>query len=167
MEQIIGTFADKQGLPLAFFLRDDGETIAFLTGVIVYETEKLGRIEVPIGFQSDGCTMPGLFWWSIGHPFDMKFLREAILHDFLYATQPCDRETADMVFRDELKKAHKLSAIRRGLMYRGLRLGGWVAWNKHTKNLQLALKAAAQKAAEAADAVLNEVSVQTIERIET
>lgn len=138
---------DKQGLPISFFLREDGETIAFLTGVIAYETQALGRIEVPIGFQSDGCSMPGLFWWSFGHPFDMKFLREAILHDWLYATQPCDRKTADMVFRDELKKAGKLSAIRRGLIYRGLRLGGWAAWNQHSEAIKRAEKAKALLAA--------------------
>jgi len=96
---------DEQGLPLIFYKRlDDGETVAVLQKDMAYYTSK-GQIVVPKGFESDGCSMPRFFWRLFGHPFDMQYLREAILHDYLYKTQQFDRKTADMIFREELQKS--------------------------------------------------------------
>jgi hypothetical protein len=104
---------DKQGLPLRFYLRDDGETIAVLLREIKYLTS-MGYVTVPAGFESDGCSMPRFFWRVFGHPFSMAFLREAILHDWLYREQPCDRLAADRIFREELTE----SADRRRMAIR-------------------------------------------------
>lgn len=118
---------DTQGLNVIICMRGDGETVVRLMESIEYATGPLGVVTVPKFFVSDGCSMPRLFWRVLGHPFDMRFLREAILHDWLYQFQPCDRKTADQIFRDAL--AGKLSWLRRAAIYRGLRLGGWVAWD--------------------------------------
>ena len=95
---------DEQGLPLIFYKRHDGETVAVLQTDMAYYTSK-GCIVVPKGFESDGCSMPRFFWRLFGHPFDMQYLREAILHDWLYKTQIFDRKAADLIFREELEKA--------------------------------------------------------------
>jgi len=95
---------DEQGLPLIFYKRDDGETVAVLQKDMAYYTSK-GLILVPKGFESDGCSMPRFFWRIFGHPFDMQYLREAILHDYLYKTQQFDRKTADLIFSEELQKS--------------------------------------------------------------
>ena len=92
---------DEQGLPLIFYKRNDGETVAVLQTDMAYYTSK-GLILVPKGFESDGCSMPRFFWRVFGHPFDMQYLREAILHDWLYKTQMCNRKVADTIFREEL-----------------------------------------------------------------
>ena len=95
---------DEQGLPLIFYKRHDGETVAVLQTDMAYYTSK-GQIVVPKGFESDGCSMPRFFWRLFGHPFDMQYLREAILHDYLYKTQMFNRKTADQIFREELQKS--------------------------------------------------------------
>jgi hypothetical protein len=98
----------------------------------------------------------------------MEYLREAILHDWLYKTQIFDRKTADLIFREELQKSAQfardtvrmqiledlpsitdrdldreykarmanikiLSDWKISCIYRGLRWGGWKAWNEHKK----------------------------------
>ena len=95
---------DEQGLPLIFYKRDDGETVAVLQKDMAYYTSK-GLILVPKGFESDGCSMPRFFWRIFGHPFDMQYLREAILHDWLYKMQMFNRKVADTIFREELEKS--------------------------------------------------------------
>jgi len=158
---------DERGLPLTFYKRHDGETVAVLQKDMAYYTSK-GCIVVPKGFESDGCSMPRFFWRVFGHPFDMQYLREAILHDYLYKTQIFDRKTADLIFREELQKSAQfardtvkmqiledypsipdrdldreykarmanvrvLSDWKIACIHRGLRWGGWKAWNEHKK----------------------------------
>jgi len=158
---------DMQGLPVSPYRRDDGETVVVLYADMAYYTSK-GCIVVPKGFESDGCSMPRFFWRIVGHPFLMEYLREAILHDWLYKTQIFDRKTADRLFREELEKsAHffkdtikmqildenptaedwqldkeykrrlkevkVLSDWKIACIHRGLRWGGWKAWNDHKK----------------------------------
>ena len=52
---------DEQGLPLIFYRRHDGETVAVLQKDMAYYTSK-GIILVPKDFESDGCSMPRFFW---------------------------------------------------------------------------------------------------------
>lgn len=123
---------DHQGLPVLFLLRDGG-TVVMILRDIAYTTAELGPVVVPRGFESDGCSMPRLFWRLLGHPFDMMYLREAVLHDWLYRSQPCDRKTADRIFRAAL--VGRIGPIRRRAIYWGLRLGGWLAWRGNRKRL--------------------------------
>ena len=124
---------DTQGLPLSFHHRPDGETVAVLLSDLAYYTS-IGWITVPKGFQSDGCSMPRMFWRVFGHPFSMWFLREAILHDWLYWEQPCDRKTADRVFKEKLKQSSRaLNYWRIFCIHAGLRLFGWMAWNNNQR----------------------------------
>ena len=158
---------DMQGLPVSPYRRADGETVVVLYADMAYYTSK-GCIVVPKGFESDGCSMPRFFWRIFGHPFLMEYLREAILHDWLYKTQIFDRATADRLFREELEKSAQfardtvrmqiledypsipdrdldreykerlanikiLSDWKISCIYRGLRWGGWKAWNEHKK----------------------------------
>ena len=158
---------DMQGLPVSPYRRADGETVVVLYADMAYYTSK-GCIVVPKGFESDGCSMPRFFWRVFGHPFDMQYLREAILHDYLYKMQIFDRKTADLIFREELQKSAQfardtvkmqiledypsipdrdldreykermanvrvLSDWKIACIHRGLRWGGWKAWNEHKK----------------------------------
>jgi hypothetical protein len=160
-------FLGMQELPVSPYWRADGETVVVLYADMAYYTSR-GLIVVPKGFESDGCSMPRFFWRLFGHPFQMEYLREAILHDWLYKTQIFDRATADLLFREEmeksahffkdtikmqileenpeisykdlnkeykrrLKKVKVLSDWKIACIHRGLRLGGWKAWNDHKK----------------------------------
>lgn len=122
----------SNGLPVVLCLEDDGTTVVRTLRPLYYQTA-LGLVVVPENFRSDGASMPRLFWRLIGHPFQMQYLREAILHDWLYRTQPCSRALADRIFYELL--AGKVKPWRRKLIYMGLRLGGWVAWRQNRKEL--------------------------------
>lgn len=122
----------SNGLPVVLCLEDDGTTVVRTLRPLYYQTA-LGLVVVPENFRSDGASMPILFWRLIGHPFQMQYLREAILHDWLYRTQPCSRALADRIFYELL--AGKVKPWRRKLIYLGLRLGGWVAWRQNRKEL--------------------------------
>lgn len=91
-------------LDVSLYKREtDGETIAILLSPIPYQTSA-GEIIVPTGFDSDGCTMPHFFWRSLGHPLHMDFLREAILHDWLYRVQIFDRGLSDLLFKEQMSE---------------------------------------------------------------
>ena len=105
-----------------------------LDAPLIYEWRK--RIFViNAGFISDGASIPKLLWPLLGHPFDWRWRRESVLHDFFYRTQPqgVRRKDADKIFRKEIR-ARGLSWIRSWSMYAGLRAGGWVTWRKHKNN---------------------------------
>ena len=122
----------SNGLPVVLCLEDDGTTVVRTLRPLYYQTA-IGLVVVPENFRSDGASMPRLFWRLIGHPFQMQYLREAILHDWLYRTQPCSRALADRIFYELL--AGKVKPWRRRLIYLGLRLGGWIAWRQNRKEL--------------------------------
>ena len=121
-----------QGLPVIPVLLKDRSTGILVRKPIEYVTP-LGTFTVPRQFLSDGCSLPRLFWVSIGHPFDMAYLSDALLHDYLYRTQLVTRAQADRLLYDMTKG--KICWLRRQAIYWGLRLGGWVAWNNNNKKL--------------------------------
>jgi uncharacterized protein YcaQ len=125
---------DKPGLPVVMY-EQGGETIVCMLEPVEYDTS-IGKFTVPQMFASDGCSIPRLMWRLVGHPFDAKYLREAILHDWMYKTQPCTRKQADVVFREQLAANGKLGVMKRWMIYRGVRAGGWAAWNKHKKEME-------------------------------
>ena len=55
------------------------------------------EVVVPVGFKTDGASIPRGFWWLIGSPFTGKYLRAALVHDYLYSVQITDRGVADRI----------------------------------------------------------------------
>jgi hypothetical protein len=104
--------------------QDDGQFI--LAAPLVYRSDVAARvIVVPAGFQTDLASVPRL---------PLVFLlagdcaREAaIVHDYLYSTHLIDRKTADAVLR-EASACTGVSALRRWLMWAGVRIGGASHW---------------------------------------
>jgi hypothetical protein len=89
---------------------------------------------IPRGFITDLASIPRLLRWM----FSVNGIsREpAVLHDFLYSTQPCTRAEADALFLEALK-AVGASAVECRALYWGVRMGGWVAWGGHKKDTHL------------------------------
>lgn len=116
---------------------DDGRRWK-LVEPFVYEIGKLGsgnKIEVPAGFITDFASVPrGL--WNIFPPWGV-YGKAAILHDWLYQEQKRTRAESDKIFLEAMK-ALGVSFLKRRLIYRGVRLGGWLAWRSHKKQLKQA-----------------------------
>lgn len=93
------------------------------------------ELVVPVGFKSDGASVPRFFWRLVFPPGDTQALRAAFLHDFIYRTHPAGwtRAQADALFRDVLI-ADGVPKWRAWLAWSGVRIGGAKAWKEGGKN---------------------------------
>lgn len=85
---------------------------------------------VPKGFVHDKASVPRALWSFF--PKSGPYTRAAVIHDYLYWTQPCSREQADNLLVIAMKESG-VSWFRRKVVYRGVRLGGGSAWSKNAE----------------------------------
>lgn len=104
-----------------------------LTRALVYQSDVAGRtFVVPRGFVTDLASVPRLpvVYLLAGGTSN----EAAVVHDWLYSTQPVPRAIADKVLR-EASAATCVPAWRRWLMYWGVRIGGAPHWATSTHTL--------------------------------
>ena len=90
---------------------------------------------IPVGFVSDGASIPRFLWRLLDPPVTASTLRPSVIHDYLYRYQICTRKKADVLY-DKLLAANGYNSFKRWLVYRGLRWRGGDAWDWHTKELE-------------------------------
>jgi hypothetical protein len=96
-------------------------------------------IEIPVGFITDFASIP-VPWRNIISPTHAKLSRPAVLHDFSYAVGFRDsRLICDSLLWQGMvtEGAHP---IMREVVYAGVRIGGWVAWNRYREQSSLELQ---------------------------
>jgi hypothetical protein len=86
------------------------------------------QVLVPAGFEFDGASIPPILWPIIGNPFDPKFCRAALLHDWLYSSHLIDRRAADKAFLAALIE-DGVNEWRAQAMYSAVRAGGLTSWD--------------------------------------
>lgn len=101
-----------------------------LTAPLTYRTLVLGKprlIEVPEGFVTDFASVPRvpIVWWWVGAIGQ----RPAVIHDYIYTYRKFSREVADRIFREALQVVG-VNQVNRNIMYAGVRVGGYWAYNK-------------------------------------
>lgn len=108
-----------------------------LQGNLSYADKLKNRIDVHDGFICDLASyklFSKIIFDKLGHS-----MRPAVLHDFLYRTQPkgMTRADADRIYKEALilEGTSELSA---NIQWAGVRLGGWKAWNKYETSLAAA-----------------------------
>lgn len=107
-------------------LDDPGELFAVIND-FAFQSDSLGLIPVPAGFVTDLASVPRLpFAYLI---VGGKGKKAAVVHDWLYSTRKCTRAQADEVFREALAASGYGGAVQ-GLMWSGVRVGGWVPWSR-------------------------------------
>lgn len=82
-------------------------------------------IKVPKGFETDLASVPRAIWAWI--PPLGRYLRAAIVHDYLYRTGQLPRKVADKSFHALMRRAG-VGAARARLMYWAVRVGGGRAY---------------------------------------
>lgn len=92
-----------------------------------------GEIVVPAGFDTDYASIPRPFW--VIYPPDGGYTEAAVIHDYLYWTLDFTRGESDKVFYEAMT-ALGVPWLRRQIIYRAVRLGGWVAWNKRAREIE-------------------------------
>jgi len=94
------------------------------------EIVKPQLIVVPIDFKTDLGSIPVVIQPFI--PKDGLALFAYILHDYLYATGLFTRDECDEILKEAMQsldvKSWRVFSVRKGL-----KVGGWYAWNKHRK----------------------------------
>lgn len=95
---------------------------------VAYENEKY-VIEVAGGWETDGASVPKVFQ-NIFSAYGEQSIYGAIVHDALYMAEALPRKECDAIFL-ELLKLKGVGWFKRRVMYRAVRLGGWLVWKKH------------------------------------
>lgn len=107
---------------------DRGDVIALTRSFsVVFKGQ---RIVVPKGFESDGASVPRLFWRTVFPPTDAHAIRAAILHDYIYRkADHCGitRKEADTAFF-ALMIWDGVPTYRAYRAYLGVRLFGGGSW---------------------------------------
>ena len=96
-------------------------------------------VEIPVGFISDFASIPS-FMRPFISPTHAKISRPAWLHDFAYATNYRDsrRISDDLIMCGMMVEG--ASRVLREMVYTGVRLGGWVAWDRYRRRSGLELQ---------------------------
>lgn len=98
-----------------------------------YEVGSVGsgeKITVPKGQTTDFGSVPQALWWIIS-PIG-RATRAFVLHDYLYTVQKYSRIKSDQILLEAMGVL-RVPWLRRHAIYRGVRLGGWMAWAQHKK----------------------------------
>ena len=109
----------------------DNDRVWVITAPLVYESDIVGPVAVPAGFETDFASVPRVPF--IYEMFGDRAHREAVLHDYLYridAKTSASYAQANSVFYEAMMLRGKKFVIRHG-MYWGVVLGGWTAFHKH------------------------------------
>lgn len=87
------------------------------------------RLNIPSGFESDGASVPRLFWPVVFPADDLQAMFGAFVHDFVYRTHPAGwtKAQADDEFRFLMEKGG-VAPRRARLAYWGVRLFGGPSW---------------------------------------
>lgn len=89
-------------------------------------------ITVPEGFRTDLASVP---WPAVMFiPVNGKYNQAAVLHDYGYYSQTRSRKEVDDIFLESMAILG-VPFWKRQIMYRAVRLGGWLPWNHHKKNV--------------------------------
>lgn len=98
--------------------------------------DRVFNITVPALLKVDGASIPRFLWRVIGHPLMPRFWIGMLIHDYLYKTtdltpelKAMTRKEIDLLFYDLLRD-QGIGRIKAGIMYRGVRSGGWLSFRK-------------------------------------
>lgn len=85
-------------------------------------------VEVPARFVTDLASIPRPLW-SILPPWE-RYGPAAVLHDWLYWQQDCERDEADQVLREAMDVL-SVDVVAVAKIYAGVRLGGQASWERN------------------------------------
>jgi hypothetical protein len=104
----------------------DGKSFIVRTSFSFYCSDRPSElISVPVGFVSDGASVPQIFQSVI--PRWGKYGKAAILHDFLYRNKVYSRNRCDEIMLDAMRVLG-VPIWQEVIIYRSLRTFGWGGW---------------------------------------
>jgi hypothetical protein len=101
-----------------------------ITGPIRY---RVGHAKLPVvvprGFVTDLASVPRTFWSVL--PRDGKYLSAAILHDYMYWDQRCNRAEADRILKMNMDD-FGVSGFDKFAVYQAVKTAGGSSWEENT-----------------------------------
>lgn len=94
-------------------------------------------IKVRFGFRTDFQSIPKPVQWLFGHPMD-EYAASGLVHDESYqhpsngVDEPRSRRRCDQIYL-EMNEVLGCPWWKRTGKYNGVRIGGWVGWNRYRK----------------------------------
>ena len=131
--RLAGIFVDKE--KKGWFGRKKIVTVFKLTRDMIYWTGNPDSPEMIIvseGFETDGASIPKVFWSVIGSPLLGRYRNAAVLHDYLYATNLFDKKRCDDLFLEAMGVLG-VQLWKRRTMYRAVRMFGGRPYKKGGK----------------------------------
>lgn len=113
----------------AYIKTRDGHHVTLMES-LVYETKRGERLVVPAGLESDGASVPRIFWRLIP-PFG-KYYLPALLHDWLYGCTLKTKGFCDRTFLEAMLSVG-VGRLTAEVIYLGVKYGGFIAFNKCRK----------------------------------
>lgn len=116
-------------LDISIHQEDENGNVYTLKQPLIYED-----LIVPVGFESDGASVPRFFWRFVFPPGDVHALRAAFLHDYVYRKHPkgWTKEKADKMFRKVMIE-DGCTKHQANKAYIGVMLFGFAAWKQGGK----------------------------------
>ena len=111
-------------------LKSSCENIWILDSSLIYESDIVGRIVVPAGFETDLASVPRLI--VIYELWGNRCHREAVIHDYLYrqdSVPEASKLQADRVFLEAMRVRGKPFYIR-WFMFAGVVAFGWMSYHR-------------------------------------
>ena len=90
----------------------------------------VNEVKVPAGFVTDLASIPDELWSVL--PPAARYSYPAIVHDYLYWFQTCERVQADTVFKAAMEDL-KVTAGKIMVIYNAVRLAGGTSWDANAK----------------------------------
>ena len=124
--------AKNKYFPLPLLGRFVGKGKWKLTSIFEYHPDEGNVVTVPIGFIVDGASIPRLVQSIVGSPWNGGYVKPSVIHDWRYYKGEVTRKFSDQEFRLNNKREN-VKRWKRPLIYYGLRIGGWIGWNRRRK----------------------------------
>ncbi len=99
-----------------------------------YETEDSPKmlITVPAGADTDGASVPRIFWRVI--PPTGNYWMAAVLHDYMYRTNMFVKSKCDSLFLEAMKSLG-VGRVKRETIYLAVKYFGFMAYNQARRKL--------------------------------
>jgi hypothetical protein len=111
-------------------LKSSCENIWILDSSLIYESDIVGRIVVPAGFETDLASVPRLI--VIYELWGNRCHREAVIHDYLYrqdSVPQASKLQADRVFLEAMRVRGNPFYIR-WFMFAGVAAFAWMSYHR-------------------------------------
>lgn len=118
--------------PMDARITGDGKYWVILAPLKYEHPDTKKMVTVPRGFVTDLASVPRLFW--IAFPPCGKYTPAAVVHDYLYWTQPidCNQECADNILLMAMKESN-VNVTTRNAIYFAVRAAGKDSLRKNRK----------------------------------